>query len=581
MSTSPQFTLLAVFLCCLMAVPAAAQDPNSDSQAPANLAYVEGGVDLVHDGITERADPPMMLLEGDLIRTRSGRAEIVFADGTLVHLDFDAELEILGPERIRLSNGRVVLRVSANAARPYTIDTPAASIRFDSVGEYGIAANQLRGDLELTVARGVAEIDDGFQRSTVRGGQMVSLARAGARPMYQAYNSARLDAFAQWSSMRVHGFAGAQSAAQLPYELRPYGPVLDQHGRWDYVTPHGYVWFPSVGVAWRPYYDGWWGHTQYGWTWHGRDRWAWPTHHYGRWGFNGNFWFWIPARVWGPAWVSWGYAPGYVSWSPLGWDGRPVIGFGPGFGYNPWRSWTVVPRDHFGFRRAVRAHAIDPGRLDNRIRTTLITQNTPPATSAGFAVSRGSVATPGPTGNVRQANPDFPRRGNVRRPISGSAPEANSSEAPAAADAPMTAVPRTLDRRIRPSNPATPDAPPDRRAPAAAAAAEAPPTAEPPAGSGRERGRVRGGYAQPPPSARGEESSGAGGDPAGSVRTARPRGEPRAESPRSEGSRDNGGSHATGGARQRGGSAGAPAQSAPAQSGPPPSGGAVRRRPGV
>ncbi|MGH9173848.1 MAG: hypothetical protein ACRD1H_05805, partial [Vicinamibacterales bacterium] len=108
MLITPQPMLPAVVFCCLAAVSAAAQDASSDPQGPppANLAYVEGGVDLVHDGITERAAPPMMLLEGDLVRTRNGRAEVVFGDGTLLHLDFDAELEILGPERLRLLNGR-------------------------------------------------------------------------------------------------------------------------------------------------------------------------------------------------------------------------------------------------------------------------------------------------------------------------------------------------------------------------------------------------------------------------------------------------------------------------------------------
>ncbi len=569
MSTKPQPWLAAVVCCCATAASAAAQEAAADlsTAPPANLAYVEGHVELIIEGVSERADPPMMLLEGDIVRTRNGRAELVFADGSLLHLDFNAELEILDAERIRLLTGRAMLRVSVAAARPYFVDTPAATVRFDSSGEYGIAANQIGADLEVTVARGSAEIDDGSTRATLRSGEMVLLARQGARPLFQPFNSARFDAFAQWSNERTRRFASAQSAAQLPYELRPYGPIFDQYGRWDYVAPYGHVWFPSVGSGWRPYYEGAWNHTPYGWTWYGRDRWAWPTHHYGRWGFTGNFWYWIPANVWGPAWVSWGFAPGYVCWSPLGWDGFPVIGFRsgyPGFGFNPWRGWTVVPRDHFGFRRSVRVNAIDGSRLDPRVRTTLMTQQTTPAPAA-VAVARDSVSVPGATGNVRRLDVDGSRRGSVRRPQGGGYPS-DGSRAIRAPDAPVAPVARTA--------PDTPDAPVapgagSRRAirsrdPRSVESARTPPAS------------VR----TPPPEATAQPTDGDRGGRTGSVRGAQPRGEPRAESPRSEGQRGGGATREGGGARPRGGSVGAPAQGAPAHSGPPPSGGAVRRRPG-
>jgi hypothetical protein len=457
-----------------MAVPALAQDPGLSSSAPANLAHVEGVVDVVHEGVTERADPPMLLVDGDLVRTRNGRAEIVFADGTLLHMDHDAELEMLAPERIRVLAGRVLLRMTAAAARPYVIDTPAATVRFDSSGEYALTAGQGQGHVEVSVARGSAEIDDGSQRIRLRSGEMLSLAAAGARPYLQPFNSARFDAFGLWSNDRTHGFAAARSAPQLPYELRPYSGVLDQYGRWDYMAPYGQVWFPSVGAAWRPYYEGSWAHTRYGWTWHGRDRWAWPTHHYGRWGFNGNFWFWIPANVWAPAWVSWGFAPGFVSWSPLGWDGRPAVGFWrrdhPAYwpDHNPWRSWTVVPREHFGRRRLVRTHAIDGGRLDESTRRAWVVQNTGPGSPAGNAVPRGTSLTPGatradtavptssvpgaagysPRGAGRREDVEAPRPGNVRRPAGYPAQSAGDPTPPSAApiqratDAPAYAAPR-------------------------------------------------------------------------------------------------------------------------------------------
>jgi len=451
MFTRPRISVAAALFCGLVARSAFAQEPAQTIASPANLAYAEGQVELVHEGVAERADPPVLLIDGDIVRTRHGPAEIVFAEGTLLHVDQNADLEILAPQRVRLLNGRLLVRVSAAATRPYFIDTPAATVRLEPRGEYGVSADQDRHGVEVTVARGLAEVDDASQRVLVRAGDMLSLAGPGARASVRPFNSARWDSFTQWSSDRTNGFSTARSSSQLPYELRPYGPVLDQYGRWDYMAPHGYVWFPAVAASWRPYSDGWWTRTRYGWTWYGRDRWAWPTHHYGRWGFNGSFWYWIPATRWGPAWVSWAFLPGYVSWAPLGWNGRAVIPLGardhPAYwpNYDPWRAWTIVPRDHFGRRQIVHTHAIDPHRLDERTRRAMIFQETPPAADAGSAVPRGTLSAPGAAirstelGPMRRDETPIDRPGWVRRP-SGATPGRNAaSDGAASAAAPPRA----------------------------------------------------------------------------------------------------------------------------------------------
>jgi hypothetical protein len=449
----------AALLTCLIAAAAAAQDVPLPASAPppANLAFVEGTVDHFHDGVADRAASATMLLDGDLVRTGNGRAEIVFADGTLLHLDHDTEIELLSPLRLRLSAGRVLLRVSAAATAPYIIDTQAAAVRFDPRGEYGLTADGRLERLELTVARGVAELDDAGTRTVVRGGEMATILGPGGRVLLQAFNSARWDGFDRWSNDRANGFATAASSRQLPQELRAYGPVLDGYGRWDYIAPHGNVWFPAVGADWRPYYTGAWNRTRYGWTWIGHDPWAWPTHHFGRWGYTGASWYWIPNRVWGPAWVSWSFLPGYVSWCPLGWDGRAVVGFSaaqwrvsgrrgdhPAYypTYDPWRAWTVVPRDSFGGRRAVRSHAIDPMRLPEETRRVFAGNAVPraeapalpadvrgPASAVDYAVPRGDgIPSPRPSSAPRDY--DAPRRGFVRNPNVAPAPPASARPEP-------------------------------------------------------------------------------------------------------------------------------------------------------
>ena len=262
---------------------------------------------------------------------------------------------------------------------------------------------------------------------------MLTVLGPGGRPLIASFNSARWDNFSSWSHERANGVANSASAAQLPGELRPYAPVLDRYGRWDYVEPHGDVWFPSVGVAWRPYYDGSWSFTRYGWTWHGRDHWAWPTHHYGRWGFTGAAWYWIPASTWAPAWVTWSVGSGYVSWAPLGWhsftgyegrrDHRAYSPYNPW--HNPWRGWTVLPQHHFGPRRNVRAHAIDGERLDDVARRVLLSRATSSRPADDVAVPRGS-----------SIQPDV--RGNVRRPPAPTTPRRRVTDAAPRSDVPST-----------------------------------------------------------------------------------------------------------------------------------------------
>ena len=184
----------------------------------------------------------------------------------------------------------------------------------------------------------------------------------------------------------------SSSSQYLPADLRPYGNDLDRNGTWANETGYGNVWYPTVEADWRPYYYGYWAPVPiYGWNWIGYNPWSWPTHHYGRWGHGGRGWFWIPGPTWGAAWVSWGTAPGYVSWCPLGSDGRPVAAFSIGY-HNAWNAWTFVPRDHFGVAaHPVQRYAVEPYRIAST--TPFVIHRTAPVVAgrSAPAAAQGSV----------------------------------------------------------------------------------------------------------------------------------------------------------------------------------------------
>lgn len=359
---------------------------------PAHINFVDGAVVLERDGQPDTAPLNMPLLAGDRLRTQGGRVEILFADGSTLHLDTHTTVDFQSDELVRLLDGRVRLSIPGpNRTVSYRIDAPSATAQIMQPGEYRVSFDRDRlQEVEVAVLRGAAELVSDGGRTAIRAGER-AFARPNAAPSYAyVFNSAAWDAFDRWSETRREQRLGL-SAQYLPDEVRRYSSSFDRYGSWRHEPEYGYVWYPTVSVGWRPYYHGRWASLRpYGWTWIGADPWGWPTHHYGRWGFSAGDWFWIPGRHWAPAWVSWGYAPGYVSWCPLGWNNRPIFQFVHGrHGYDPWRGWTVVSRRHFG-SGFVNVRGVSARTIDERTRGAFaVARHAPDA--VGHAVPRSAA----------------------------------------------------------------------------------------------------------------------------------------------------------------------------------------------
>ncbi len=400
--------LLAALLCPWIAAAALAQEPAA-VDAPAHISFVDGAAVLERDGRPDNSPASMPVFAGDRVRTGNGRVEILFADGSTLHLDTNTAVDFQSDEIVRLLEGRVRLTIAGRSGVSYRIDAAGAWAQITQPGEYRLSlAGDGAADVELAVLRGSAELVNEDGRTPLRAGER-AFAHAGQAPSYAyVFNSAAWDAFDRWSEARRDQRL-ALSSQYLPDEVRPYAGAFDTYGSWQYQPTYGYVWYPRVSAGWRPYYYGRWTSLRpYGWTWIGADIWSWPTHHYGRWGFSAGAWYWIPGRHWAPAWVSWAYAPGYVSWCPLGWDNRPVLTFvninvyNRGYrGYDPWRAWTVVPHNRFGSGyvnvnvRAV-AGRVDPRGFRVRDTAPAIVGFAEPRASAPIRVpgTRPGVATP-------------------------------------------------------------------------------------------------------------------------------------------------------------------------------------------
>ena len=282
---------------------------------------------------------------------------------------------------------------------------------------------------------------------------------------------------------------------------------LAPYGYWTFIAPYGRVWVPGVAYGWRPYYYGQWMLTDWGWTFVSDDPWGWAAYHYGRWNWGvGVGWYWIPGRIWGPAWVSWRYGAGYVGWCPLGPPG--VV-----FGYRH-PAWVAVQERHF--TRPISSVAV-PAQ-----RTAGIVQQARPLSGPHATVSRNGSFGP-PVAQVARAT------GQQIKPVA--APQvvhARPGTAPASGTAGVTRSP--VSPRARATQPP--------RSGGSARPVPQAPRVSPPGQSG---GRRPSGITAPSPGSAPPPPSGGGGGP----RAAPPSGGggPRSSPPPSGGG--GGGPHAT------------------------------------
>ena len=399
----------------------------AQSSAPAHIARVDGGVVLERAGVAYEVTPGTLFVEGDRLSTTGGRAEILWDAGGALRIDTHTTVDLLSVDLLRLTQGRLAVDVASGGVTgpPWRIDTPAATVELQDTGQYLVAVFQGPGaaEVEVSVIAGTAALVSDSGVTTVSAGQRAS-AFEGRPPSAPAwFNAAASDPLLAWIDTGPYAApVGYDSQQYLPGQLVTYAGVFAQYGAWQPHSTYGQVWYPKVRHGWRPYHHGRWRHVgRYGWVWVGNDPWAWPTHHYGRWGFTANVgWYWIPAARWGPAWVHWAVAPGYVGWTPLGWNGRPTVAFFSrhhrgfsrddtrfgsrrwragrfsgssrrdrfaGHGPDPWDAWTLVPRDRFDDHDVISA-ALDRERaVRASSAVAFATQPTAP-----LAVPRGSVS---------------------------------------------------------------------------------------------------------------------------------------------------------------------------------------------
>jgi hypothetical protein len=161
------------FVALVWTAPSAHAQTDTAAQAPAHISFVDGAVLLERDGTTDDSPGSMPLLAGDRVRTRSGRVEILFADGSTLHLDNHSAIDLQSDELVRLIEGRIRLSIPGPSREvSYRIDAPHGWAHITEPGDYRVSLMQSAGggELELAVIRGRAELANEGGQTPLRAG---------------------------------------------------------------------------------------------------------------------------------------------------------------------------------------------------------------------------------------------------------------------------------------------------------------------------------------------------------------------------------------------------------------------------
>ena len=314
-----------------------AQEKDYYDYSYARLNHVQGDVfvERTEDLGQESGVVNLVLVEGDKLGTRGGRAELHFGRRNFLRLDNYTEVEFAGlprsgydQVRLNLLEGEVFLRVDfMEMEKDFELHTPDASFYILDIGLYRWRVDK-HGQTEVEVIEGELEAAGETRSELVQTGELLRISQgrivSGPSRTYARISSS----FYEWNRGREAFHNRSYANSYLPEELNEYEAELDHNGRWVYEQTYGNVWVPNVyHSTWRPYSNGrWMWYPICGWTWISYDPWGWCVHHYGRWQWRfGLGWYWIPTCRWGPAWVSWYHGAHHYGWCPTSYYGYPGV----------------------------------------------------------------------------------------------------------------------------------------------------------------------------------------------------------------------------------------------------------------
>lgn len=303
--------LFAIATCILVALPALA-----DSQARiVRLSDVQGSVQLdKNTGLGfENAFVNLPIVQGAQVRTRAGRAEVEFEDGSSLRLAPNTIVEFtklgLDDSGKRVSQVNVVEGLAYvdwlgkdDLAVSFSRETAsidhAAHFRLDTSSNLSSLA-VFKGDVQVEGPSGRFALDK-KKTATFNGAE---------DDKYTIANKIQEEPLDSWDkgAISYHDQYAKNNSSPYGYGVSD----LNYYGSYYNVPGYGMMWQPFfTGVGWDPFMDGVWGfYPGMGYMFASAYPWGWMPYRYGNWMMiPGMGWMWQPG-----GWNMWAPIPRYTA----------------------------------------------------------------------------------------------------------------------------------------------------------------------------------------------------------------------------------------------------------------------------
>jgi len=317
-------TLLALAVFSTLAL---ADDPPAQV---GRISLTQGQVSISAEG--ETASTALVnwpVTSSNTVTTEPGARTELRVGSNAIRLDGDSSLEVIQLDddslRLRLHYGSVSVRIAnPDVLAGFELSTPQGRVLLQEPGRLRVDAERSADTSSISVFDGVAVVEGGGERLTVRAGRRADI----TGPDLRTAQAVR-DGFDDWALDRDRQAQAVVATRYIPPEMTGYED-LDRYGSWSNDNDYGALWMPAVASTWVPYRDGRWTWVSpWGWTWVDNAPWGYAPFHYGRWVQVNKRWAWAPGRherrpVWSPALVGW---VGGAGWN-LNFNARPSAGQG-------------------------------------------------------------------------------------------------------------------------------------------------------------------------------------------------------------------------------------------------------------
>jgi hypothetical protein len=366
--------MTAVVVSLLLTVPSFTVPAFADSQARVvRLSEVQGEVKIdrnLGQGY-EKAFLNLPITQGAKLRTKDGRAEVEFEDGSTLRVTPDTVVEFpqlslrdsgAKVSGVHLQEGTVYVNFAGAKGDEFTLTFAHEKLSLAQSAHLRIEM----ADVTATVAvfKGDAQIDGDSGAVAVSKNHTATFDLTDGDSSTMA-KDVEPDPFDAWDKQQDEYHQQYSSNSYSNYSPYAYGTSdLNYYGNFFNAPGYGTVWQPYfAGLGWDPFMNGAWAFAPgFGYGWVSGYPWGWTPYHYGSWAYLPTYgWAWQPGGTW------------------TGWTGprtiHPPTNFvAPQPPSNPGRGTIIVNRGPMP----------NPlGRAFNRLE---ISQN-----SAGLGIPRGGV----------------------------------------------------------------------------------------------------------------------------------------------------------------------------------------------